>query len=180
MKHSKMLLSALAIGSLQFAGTLWAQDQSMPQQPPTQPQPQTQPLMPPPPPPQGQSVTPPPPPPGSTDPQQMETQATPPPPPPPPGDQQQMQPPPPPPPQPGQTTTQTTTEQGAPARVNSSMPPVAAGPAPSFEQLSNGGKSISESQASAYPLLANDFKYADRNRDGHISKSEYEAWLKKS
>jgi len=108
----------------------------------------------------------------------METQATPP--PPPPGDQQQMQPPPPPPPQPGQTTTQTTTEQGAPARVNSSMPPVAAGPAPSFEQLSNGGKSISESQASAYPLLANDFKYADRNRDGHISKSEYEAWLKKS
>ena len=161
MKHSKMLLSALAIGSLQFAGTLWAQDRSMPQQPPTQPQPQTQPLMPPPPPPQGQSETPPPPPAGS-------------------GDQQQMQPPPPPPPQPGQSTGQTATDQGVPVRVNSSMPPAAAGPAPSFEQLSHGGKSISESQASGYPLLANDFKYADRNHDGRISKSEYEAWLKKS
>lgn len=178
MKHSKMLLSALAIGSLQLAGTLWAQDQSAPPQPTAQPQPQSQPLMPPPPPPQGQSVTPPPPPPGSTDPQQMETQATPPP-PPSSGDQQQMQPPPPPPPQPGQSTAQTTTDKGAPVRVNSSMPPAPSGPAPSFEQLANHGKSISESQASAYPLLVNDFQYADRNHDGRISKSEYDAWLKK-
>lgn len=157
MKHSKMLLSALAIGSLQFAGTLWAQDQSTPQQPPI-PQPQSQPLMPPPPPQQGQSDRPPPP---SS------------------GDQQMQQPPPPPePPQPGQSTAQTATDKGVPVTVNSSMPPAASGPAPSFEQLAHGGKSISESQASAYPLLANDFKYADRNHDGRISKSEYEAWLK--
>lgn len=61
--------------------------------------------------------------------------------------------------------------------VRSSMPPAPpAGPAPSFEQLSGGGKSISEEQASAYPLLANDFIYADHNRDGRVSKSEYERW----
>jgi len=177
MKHSRVLLSALVIGSLQFAGTLWAQDQTMPQQPSAPPQPQAQPLMPPPPPPPGQSDRPPPPPPGSTDPQQMQTQV--PPPPPGAGDPQQMQPPPPPPPQPGQSTAQTT-DKGMPMRVNSSMPPAPAGPAPSFEQLANGGKSISEAQASGYPLLANDFKYADTNRDGRISKREYEAWLKKS
>ncbi len=52
-----------------------------------------------------------------------------------------------------------------------------AGPAPSFEQLSGGGKSISEEQAAAYPLLANDFLYADHNRNGKISKSEYEKWV---
>jgi len=51
-------------------------------------------------------------------------------------------------------------------------------PPPSFEQLSNGGKSISEEQAAAYPPLANDFEFADRNRDKHISKSEYQRWLK--
>jgi hypothetical protein len=61
--------------------------------------------------------------------------------------------------------------------VRSSMPPAPpAGPAPGFEQLSGGGKSISEEQASAYPLLANDFIYADHNRDGRVSKSEYERW----
>lgn len=61
--------------------------------------------------------------------------------------------------------------------VHSSMPPPPpAGPAPSFEQLSGGGKYISEEQASAYPLLANDFLYADHNRDGRISKSEYARW----
>ncbi len=51
-------------------------------------------------------------------------------------------------------------------------------PAPSFEQLSGGGKSISESQAEAYPPLANDFVHADSNRDGKISKPEYLHWLK--
>ena len=61
--------------------------------------------------------------------------------------------------------------------VHSSMPPPPpAGPAPSFEQLSGGGKYISEEQASAYLLLANDFIHADHNRDGRISKSEYERW----
>ena len=70
---------------------------------------------------------------------------------------------------------------GAPSgdiEVRSSMPePPPAGPAPSFEQLSGGAKSISEEQASAYPLLANDFLYVDHNRNGRISKSEYEKWV---
>lgn len=51
-------------------------------------------------------------------------------------------------------------------------------PAPSFEQLSGGGKTISEDQALAYPPLANDFIHADRNRDGKVSKAEYQRWLK--
>jgi hypothetical protein len=51
-------------------------------------------------------------------------------------------------------------------------------PAPSFEQLSGGGKTISESQAEAYPPLANDFIHADSNRDGKVSKAEYQHWLK--
>lgn len=57
-------------------------------------------------------------------------------------------------------------------------PGPSAQPPPSFEQLSGGGKSISIEQAAAYPPLANDFDYADRNRDKHISRSEYEQWLK--
>lgn len=61
--------------------------------------------------------------------------------------------------------------------VHSSMPPAAvAGPAPAFEQLSGGTKYITEAQASAYSLLANDFIYADHNRDGRISKNEYTRW----
>lgn len=61
--------------------------------------------------------------------------------------------------------------------VQSTMPAApAAGPAPAFDQLAGGGKYISEDQASAYPLLANDFLYADKNRDGRVSKHEYERW----
>ncbi|HXE77146.1 MAG TPA: hypothetical protein VN614_02765 [Rhodanobacter sp.] len=52
------------------------------------------------------------------------------------------------------------------------------GQVPSFEQLAQGGKSISADQADAYPPLANDFEHADKNRDNHISQSEYESWLK--
>src|SRR5947209_8127095 len=52
------------------------------------------------------------------------------------------------------------------------------GPAPPFEQLSGGKKSISADQAVAYPPLANDFLHADTNRDGHISKTEYTNWTK--
>lgn len=61
-----------------------------------------------------------------------------------------------------------------------SVPPPAPtiGPAPPFEQLSGGKKSISEEQAAAYPPLANDFIHADTNRDGHISKTEYTNWTK--
>ncbi|MDE2307790.1 MAG: hypothetical protein KGJ97_05795 [Xanthomonadaceae bacterium] len=52
------------------------------------------------------------------------------------------------------------------------------GPAPSFEQLSGGGKVITEQQASAYPPLANDFLHADRDRSGGVTKAEYERWVK--
>lgn len=62
--------------------------------------------------------------------------------------------------------------------VHSSMPPAPpAGPAPSFQQLSGDGRYITEDQATAYPLLANDFLHADRNRDGRVSKSEYARWV---
>ena len=51
-------------------------------------------------------------------------------------------------------------------------------PAPDFAQLAGGGKSISAEQADSYPPLANDFLNADTNKDGKISKSEYERWAK--
>ena len=76
------------------------------------------------------------------------------------------------------TSTSMNTPKGE-VTVNSSMPPPPSfGPAPPFAQLSNNGKSISPDQAVAYPPLANDFIYADHNRDGRVSKSEYEAWKK--
>lgn len=63
--------------------------------------------------------------------------------------------------------------------VNSAPAPAPmVGPAPSFEQLSGGGKSISEDQAAAYPPLANDFINADSNKNHSISKAEYERWIK--
>jgi len=59
----------------------------------------------------------------------------------------------------------------------SSMPPAAsAGPAPDFGQLANGKKSITMQEAASYPPLANDFDYADKNRDGRVTQREYEAW----
>jgi hypothetical protein len=106
-----------------------------------------------------------------------------PPPPPPPADMAQpAEPAPPMPAAPSQMPQQTgTTHMQSPQgqlTVNSTMPPPPpAGPAPSFEQLSGGGKSISEDQAAAYPLLANDFIYADHNRDHRISRREYQNWL---
>ena len=69
------------------------------------------------------------------------------------------------------------TSQGE-VTVNSSMPPAPSfGPPPDFAQLANGGKSISSDQAVAYPPLANDFIHADHNRDGRVSKSEYQRWI---
>ena len=58
------------------------------------------------------------------------------------------------------------------------QPPPQAWPAkPSFEALDrNGDGSIDENEAAAYPPLANDFIYADKNRDGRISRREYERW----
>lgn len=71
------------------------------------------------------------------------------------------------------------TSQGQ-VTVNSMPGQVAdAGPAPDFAQLSGGKKSITPDQAAAYPPLANDFEYADTNRDGHISKAEYQRWVGK-
>ena len=81
-----------------------------------------------------------------------------------------------PPPPPGGTQAQTASGS-QPVTINSSVPPVNAGPAPSFEQLANGKKYISESDASAYPLLANDWIYVDKGHAGRVSKSQYEAWL---
>lgn len=51
------------------------------------------------------------------------------------------------------------------------------GPAPAFETLdADGNGSIGESEAAGYPLLANDFIKADGNRDGRVSRREYERW----
>lgn len=49
------------------------------------------------------------------------------------------------------------------------------GAPPAFDQLARMG-TISESDAASYPPLANDFIHADRNRDGRISRTEYERW----
>lgn len=149
MKSRKPLLTVLAASTLLFAGSLIAQ-QDMPTQAP-------------------------PPPPTDTMPQPPPVPPTPPTPPTPPSPAQSGMPETPPPA--GQTDTATMNTPAGEVTVHSSMPPPPpAGPAPAFEQLSGGGKYISEDQASAYPLLANDFIYADHNRDGRISKSEYARW----
>lgn len=65
--------------------------------------------------------------------------------------------------------------------VNSGQPqPRDYGPAPPFAQLDrNGSGYIGSDQADAYPPLANDFINADGNRDGRISRAEYERWARK-
>jgi len=68
--------------------------------------------------------------------------------------------------------------QGQVVVQSSPAPAPTIGPAPTFEQLSGGGKSISPEQAVAYPPLANDFINADTNRNGSISKTEYTNWTK--
>ncbi len=51
------------------------------------------------------------------------------------------------------------------------------GPAPRFAQLdTDGNGSIDHGEATGYALLANDFIKADANRDGRVSKREYERW----
>lgn len=83
--------------------------------------------------------------------------------------------------EPGDATHQVVlqTAQGQVTVRSAHAPAPVEGPAPSFEQLAAGGKFISEAQAAAYPLLANDFDHADRNRDGRISKAEYARWSNK-
>ena len=51
------------------------------------------------------------------------------------------------------------------------------GPAPEFSQLdSNGNGNIDGTEAVGYKLLANDFRMADSNQDGRVSKREYARW----
>ncbi len=51
------------------------------------------------------------------------------------------------------------------------------GPAPDFSQLdSNGNGNIDATEAVGYKLLANDFRMADSNQDGRVSKREYARW----
>jgi hypothetical protein len=71
-----------------------------------------------------------------------------------------------------------TRADGTTVVVNSGPQPVPpAGPAPDFAQLdSNGNGSIDATEAKAYPLLANDFEYADGSGDNAVSKSEYTRW----
>jgi len=53
------------------------------------------------------------------------------------------------------------------------------GPPPAYTTLDiNGNGSIDSEEAASYPPLANDFDYADSNKNGSISKSEYERWVK--
>lgn len=61
--------------------------------------------------------------------------------------------------------------------ITSGMPdPVSYGPKPPFRSLdTNGDGVISEDEASAYPLLANDFLYASKG--GHtVSAAQYARW----
>jgi hypothetical protein len=62
--------------------------------------------------------------------------------------------------------------------VRSTMPDKTPMAPPPFEQLADGGHSISQSQANAYPLLANDFGYADANHNHRISRAEYKRWAR--
>lgn len=64
--------------------------------------------------------------------------------------------------------------------VRSSQPgPQPAGPPPAFSTLDRRGTGfLTAEDAAGYPLLANDFLYADSNRDGKISKAEYQRWTK--
>jgi len=185
----KTHIRAAALGAtLLLAGAAFAQDVPPPGRVP--------------PPPAGEA-TPPPPPPSDTAPGTMQQQdpAMPPPaanapPPPPPGDMPPPRPgdapppprpgdaPPPPPPggEAGAMERSMHAPQGAGQVVVNSSPAPAkpSGPAPDFATLSGGKSSISPTQASAFPLLANDFQYADANRDGRVSKAEYQKWVTKS
>jgi hypothetical protein len=75
-----------------------------------------------------------------------------------------------------QSTTRYQTEDGQ-LTVHAGQPgPRTYAPPPPFAQLSGGKAYITESDAQRYDLLANDFIYADSNRDGRISQAEYQRW----
>ena len=75
------------------------------------------------------------------------------------------------------TTTRYQTDDGQ-LTVHSGQPgPRAYAPPPPFAQLSGGKAYITSADAEGYDLLANDFIYADGNRDGRISQAEYDRWV---
>ena len=80
-----------------------------------------------------------------------------------------------------QNATTYNTPQG-PLTVHTSQPgPHDYGPPPAFATLDRrGAGSLSSDDAEAYPPLANDFIHADANRDGRVSRAEYERWAKSS
>lgn len=169
MKSRKPLLSALVAGTLMFAGTLIAQDVPPPPPPPSTPAAPATPATPDTPMPPDQT-TPPAPPPASAAPSA----------PMPPAEPMPAAPPAPatpPAPADGQAATYQA-PQGEVIVQSSPAPAPTIGPAPAFEQLSGGGKSITADQAVAYPPLANDFINADSNRNGSVSKTEYTNWTK--
>lgn len=67
--------------------------------------------------------------------------------------------------------------QGATVTVNYGMPePTQYGPKPSFSALdANHDGRISESEAQAYPLLANDWIHVAHHASS-IGKAQYDAW----
>jgi len=166
MKFHKPLLSTLAAGAFLFAGTLIAQDTSPPPPPQsTMPEVPAAPATTPTPsastpvrrvPPMSTVPSTTPMPPAATMPASAPTPPT------PPNGQAAAYP----------------SPQGQVVVQSSPAPAPTIGPAPTFEQLSGGGKSISPEQAAAYPPLANDFINADSNHDGRISKTEYINWTK--
>ena len=65
-----------------------------------------------------------------------------------------------------------------PLTVHSGQPgPRQYAPPPPFTQLARGKGYITSADAEGYDLLANDFIYADGNRDGRISQAEYDRWV---
>lgn len=76
------------------------------------------------------------------------------------------------------TSTTMPTETGT-KTVRSGMPAQpAAGPAPPFAVLDKQARGfLDQSDAEGYPLLSTDFIKADANRDGKVSKAEYENWV---
>ena len=75
------------------------------------------------------------------------------------------------------STAQYQTPQGE-LTVHSGQPqPHDYGPPPPFAQLDTGKRGfLTAGEADAYPPLANDFIHADANRDGKVSRAEYERW----
>lgn len=70
------------------------------------------------------------------------------------------------------------TPQGQVVIKSTPAPAPTIAPAPDFKSLSGGSKYITAEQAASYAPLANDFLHADTNRDGKVSRAEYERWVK--